>query len=141
MAYKVVSLNRYSSNSIIVETYLKEKITEILQDKPYLSKLFLRYDKDKWVHAEKDSIGICCFKTKRDAENFIRNNLFQNKVLILKVMGRGKKLNDYLLIRVGDIYTFYEHYNKSYNEFIDNDILIKEPPTGTVFYKKVKVLE
>ena len=94
----------------------------------------LTYNKGKTVSAKEGTLGIFCFKTKRDAIRFCRTGL-----IILKVKPIGKKIPvnkiSYSVLTSRKLKTFYNELKKK-----QSNLLMSSPPLGTVCYSKVKVL-
>lgn len=94
------------------------------------------YKRGKIVKASSATLGIFCFKTKNDAERFIRIFMVGGG-LILRVgtIGRGKRPLKVI------IYCDDEHLSRFYSNLMQQGDLTKEPPVGTICYSAVKVLD
>ena len=108
MAYKAVTKNR---TSCIV----------------YGTKYCLRYLKGHIVKKHPGTLGIFCFKTKRDARNFT------SVLVILKVKGKKSQKPPFQIpnFHSEDINAFYKNLKTP----------MMDTPPGTILYDEVKVLE
>ena len=96
------------------------------------SKYALKYNEGEEVIARSETVGVMCFRTITDAQNFIDHSWwFQEKFKIVKVkpLGRMKKL-----VNMG--------YPNRLNDFYNGGIFSGNIPIrGTVCYPGVHVLE
>lgn len=123
--YKVVNKNRQSC---------------VIDDLGYI----LSYGKDSIVEAKDDTLGVFCFKRKKDAEKFKGTNGSQ-KIIRALPLSRGKVPKS--IFRFYTIEQDYQSciiYNIDYNNlpknFYNNESKM-DIPNGTICYKKVKVLD
>jgi len=93
----------------------------------------LTYKKGEIVKAREETLGIFCFKRKKDAENFIDVNHSKNIIIKVEPIGRGKKA--FLISRLG-----YKNFKLFYsNDFANANTF--QAPCGTICYPSIKVLE
>ena len=93
----------------------------------------LKYEKGSIVKAPVDSLGCMCFETLPDAEKFVTRGSFQH-ILYLKVTGLGEESFPRIL-------SFYSS-EKTLRMFYTSKLrLLRSPPTGTVCYPEVLVLD
>jgi len=118
IAYKAVTPDR---KSVIVELY---------------SKYCLNYKKGKTVIAPDNTLGIMCFKTKQEVENFIEAfTLHTQRWIIIKVdSGKEKSSHPKSISNNTSEYILDDFYNHSpmYNQM--------EPWKDTICFKQIKVL-
>jgi len=88
----------------------------------------LYYPKGEIVEAPKGTMGIFCFETLKDAEEFAEKG-----DLILEVEGIGKPYKPNFVVSLR-----YPEYFKKYKKL--DDYCKEEPIEGTICFKKVKVL-
>lgn len=104
-----------------------------------IEKYFPQYLKDAVVKAVPKSAGICCFKTREDAKQFINDELLLYISLceILKVQGEGVVAHPVLYPQLGcNLQYFLDalYHKMGYN-------LTKALPGGFISFRKVTVLE
>jgi len=139
IAYKVVHKEtRYGSNAALFmrdknRYYESEAIfKEALEECSELRKFFPIYLKGKKIRRVKDSCGILCFLTIRDAENFLERYCGLSKITkIIKVTG--------ILFKTGEEIRLIGNCGK-----IENLLRGKfqhVPPFGTITFKEVTILE
>ena len=135
--YKVVEKkNRLSTNAgLYIENYGK-KI-----DRRRLINRFIAsvYKKGTVVNAYPGSPGIFTFKTKKDAENFIRvTSEFEENFMILRIrpIGKGKTPAKIVAGAVNSIAELRLYLKKQ-----DFYIELAIPPDGTICYPSVEVLD
>lgn len=107
-------------------------------------KFSLYYTKNKVVKAESGTFGIMVFDTEPNAEAFAhRCSIPRQGISILRVkpLGKGKRpkyiSKGFGMDRLKEFYEFYS--TKKFASLKDSFISV-EPPTGTMCYKAVKVL-
>lgn len=142
IAYKVVGKNnRYGINAIIIKDFHFVKISDYLKSNPIMKPFFPKYNKEKIIISPDKSPGLCCFKRKTDAENFLKNELtnFKSKMKIISVLILESNENgtNVLLCGCGTNPRKILSYNKLKNDSFN----VRETPRGTIFVKKLKVLE
>lgn len=146
MAYKIISKSRYGSNVLYCSTNNPEIQTRLvenfLQRNPEMIPFYPKYEKNKWVHAVKGSTGICCFKSKKYAEEFIKCEIpyrVHRIAMIIKVSGKKEIKDPILMTGCGGLkkdLLKYNHYKYKYGSYRRRSI-----PEGAIFFEKVKVLE
>ena len=96
---------------------------------PYQSPYSLSYKIGETVKANKNTLGIMCFKTLKDAQKF-----WNGKILRVKTIGRGKNPKAISMPTTENLRNFYG--KRSHSEWFG----IIPPPKGTLCYPAVKVL-
>lgn len=134
LAYKIVDKNTRRGTNYILGTEGRD--VEI-PDK--VKKYFPQYSKGAVVKAVPKSAGICCFKTREDAKQFINDELLLYISLceILKVQGEGVVAHPVLYPQLGcNLQYFLDalYHKMGYN-------LTKALPGGFISFRKVTVLE
>lgn len=117
------------------------------------------YYKDTIVEASPNTLGIFCFDSISNAENFIEYysiNFYATTTSILKVKPIGRKKVPKFIAVTGDnskeFYSILDNIKRKKTHNFTNDLIIgncakynnieyKKPPVGTVCYPAVKVLE
>jgi len=101
-------------------------------------KYCLKYPKNTIVRARKGTLGVAVFKTRIQAEKFLKVYIILTAVKIIRVrpVGRGKTV-DIISHSLLPIYLdyFYERTNRMYK------VNTSRPPPGTIFYPAVEVIE
>ena len=103
------------------------------------SPYYLTYNKGEVVTAREETLGIFCFKRKRDAKDYMELiRMFNNNknVRIIKVLpiGKGKKMDEFYNISAFVI-------KRLLDDFYKNKPISTRPATyGTYCYPSVKVL-
>jgi len=97
----------------------------------------LNYPKDSIVRAGEETLGVAVFQTRKRAERFIKNcfALLPLQIIRVRPVGRGM-----IVTLVCDPSTEFElstFYNKE-RGFYCTKI---SPPSGTIFYPAVEVIE
>lgn len=133
--YKVVSKKyRYGTNATgFISKQGMIAFKTILNDYPAIKKYFPKYKKGTIVESVKGSVEILCFNNKENANDFITFNLecLNGLVQIIKVNGVQKMNSSYIKSGGMGIRPFVDMDNHYY----------ARPPIGTLFFKKVEVLE
>jgi len=88
----------------------------------------LYYPKGAIVEAPKGTMGIFCFETLKDAEDFAKKG---ERILEVEGIGESYKPNFVVSLR-------YPEYFRKYKNL--GDYCKKRPIKGTICFKKVKVL-
>jgi len=118
IAYKVVTIHR---GSIMVNKF-KDSIGSFEKNKYHLE-----YPQGKTIIAIKGTLGIFCFKTEKDAKNWIDFG----KILKVRPLTKGHKP---------------KHFQKGISELCINNFYANPKiynvklPKGTICFDKVKVL-
>jgi len=97
----------------------------------------LIYSKGRVVRARKGTLGVAVFETRYQAENFCNSD--PHNIIRVVPIGRGRTVDT--ISRDLDPSSFNDFYvcmKKGYYTF---DVETMKPPSGTVFYPAVKVLE
>jgi len=125
------------------ETYLykvikrRTRMSAIINGRSKYGRL---YKKGETVYAESHTLGIMCFKTQEEAENFARDLSGWNyhhtknfKVVRVKPIGKGKKIN-YIskFLTTNSLDTFYSDVRES---------VMATAPNGTFGYNGVVVVD
>lgn len=115
--YKVIGYNR---KSVIINYWNIDKYS-------------ITYKKDKIIEA-KNTLGIFCFDTLENAKDFSQMINSYTNSLIIKVDTIGEEyIPNKIVCSVSE---------KNLNMFYKSkNVIRKNPPTGTICCKKVKVLE
>ena len=132
----------------------KWKVTNLDRTSIQMTDKYQKYYKENTVvKANKGSLGIMVFKTKRQAERWA-DDRFGNSSMVLKVLPIGKGKVPKLISTPNHINIFYKHLSRlltqempeSYSggniKYNDEDISIAlwPVPPGTICYPAVKVL-
>jgi len=135
IVYKVVHKeHRYGTNLML---FLFISYQDFLRNiREEYRKYFPLYLKDSILNAPKNSLGFLLFKRKKDAELFIRKELYriQEYVMILRIetLSKTKKIqNNELKVHCGS-YPEYIYQHGTYNR--------STTPHGTIGCHKIKVL-
>lgn len=137
MAYKIVDrITRRGTNALLLILnggYKDNDFDKV--NKEY----FQKYNKDATVHAVKDSAGICCFKSKKTAEEYVSKKgiAFRDRALIVKVRGFTTVPHPKLVYGCACNPSRIRKQIKTLCEWNDYMPL----PTGFISFEKVKVLE
>jgi len=92
------------------------------------TKYVLEYSYGTTVMGLEGTLGVFCFKTKKDAKRFCDLN---DQIIKVRPIGRGKVPN-YISSSCFNVEHFYEKSNHYHQ---------KHPPQGTICYPAVEVLE
>ena len=93
----------------------------------------LKYEKGSIVKAPVDSLGCMCFETLPDAEKFVIRGSFRY-ILYLKVTGLGEE-------SVPSMLSVYSSERALRAFYASKPGSLRPPPTGTVCYPEVLVLD
>ena len=103
------------------------------------------YRKGETVKANKGTLGIFVFKTKKQANNFIKNRRDnEGSYFILKVKSIGKGESPKFVCGCPLLLMLIWDTSKYLNQFYkygEKSNLQMKPPEGTICYPAVKVLE
>ena len=97
----------------------------------------LNYPKDSIVRAGEETLGVAVFQTRKRAERFIENCVAISPLQIIRVRPVGRGV---IVTLVCDPATEFEisiFYNKEPGLYCSRI----SPPSGTIFYPAVEVLE
>lgn len=140
--YKVIGDDRYGVNAQIIQ-YSGQNLSRFLETYPKMKKFFPLYEKGKIISSPKNSVGLCCFKRKKDAKNFIDCELdslsYKLKIVSVQVIERIEKSESEMILLSGC--GMYPLKILSYKYFVKDEMHVREIPDGTIFVKKLKVLE
>ena len=138
MPYKVVEKGtRFCSNWTMLKAEWKRRNQKIPLDfrkfKKRYPQFFPRYLKGSSIKKAPRSVGILCFKSKRQAEKFCVGYYTLRNAIIIEVQGIGKGHEGVQLFRsCGSDPNNLKCYPKGN---------MMKPPYGTIAFPKVKVLE
>ena len=134
VAYKIVHKTLRRGTNYILGT---EGLDVVIPRK--IEKYFPQYLKDAVVKAVPKSAGICCFKTREDAKQFINDELLRYISLckILKVQGEGVVAHPVLYPQLG---CNLQHFLDALYHRMEYD-WTKALPDGFISFRKVTVLE
>ena len=127
---------------------IKKNVYKVIRSKERTSCIMNRFEefsikylKSFEVKTIPDTLGIFCFKRKRDAKSFIDYYL-TNKYetyKIIRVCPIGKGLKPPSIASAESLRYIKNYYKRLHEEY--NFLFSHTPPTGTVCYPSVLVLE
>jgi len=97
----------------------------------------LNYPKDSIVRAREETLGVAVFQTRKRAERFIMNCFTHLPLQVVRVLPVGRGMIVTLVCDPSTEFELSTFYNKK-PRFYCTKI---SPPSGTIFYPAVEVLE